>query len=209
MQRDSAADQELVLKKRARRRLVGALALVLLMVTLLPLVLKDRSQEKVKEQVKITLPGDISSPVPVSSETQDVPSDFDSKVIPGETVQDQPDPEASGHDSEAAPGQATTVLSSEQTVRSTHEATQKTEASNSNTGKKFYIQVGVFSELANVKRLQAKLSELGYSSATEKINTPNGQKIRLRTQVFTGRDEAATALEKIKDAGLTGMVVSQ
>ncbi len=49
--------------------------------------------------------------------------------------------------------------------------------------KKFYVQVGVFSDAGNVKRLQAKLGELGYSSVTEKVNTPAGQKIRLKTQV--------------------------
>jgi DedD protein len=74
---------------------------------------------------------------------------------------------------------------------------------------KFYVQIGVFSDAANVKQLQAKLSDLGYKSQTEKINTDKGQKIRLKTQVFGDRNEAAIALENIKDAGLTGMVVSQ
>ena len=71
------------------------------------------------------------------------------------------------------------------------------------------MQVGVFSDAANVKQLQTKLSDLGYKSQTEKISTDKGQKIRLRTQTFADRNEAAIALENIKDAGLTGMVVSQ
>ena len=71
------------------------------------------------------------------------------------------------------------------------------------------MQIGVFSDAANVKQLQAKLSDLGYKSQTEKIDTDKGKKIRLRTQVFGDRNEAAIALENIKDAGLTGMVVSQ
>jgi len=57
--------------------------------------------------------------------------------------------------------------------------------------------------------LQGKLSDLGYKSQTEKIDTEKGKKIRLRTQLFGDRNEAAIALENIKDAGLTGMVVSQ
>ena len=71
------------------------------------------------------------------------------------------------------------------------------------------VQVGVFSDAANVKQLQTKLTGLGYKSKTEKINTDKGQKIRLRTQVFGDRNDAAIALQNIKDAGLTGMVVSQ
>jgi DedD protein len=43
MQREPAGDLELNIKKRARRRLVGAIALVLLMVIVLPMILKDRS----------------------------------------------------------------------------------------------------------------------------------------------------------------------
>ena len=73
----------------------------------------------------------------------------------------------------------------------------------------FYVQVGVFSDESNVKQLQGKLSDLGYKSQTEKIDTEKGKKIRLRTQLFADRNEAAIALENIKDSGLTGMVVSQ
>ena len=71
------------------------------------------------------------------------------------------------------------------------------------------MQIGVFSDEANVKQLQSKLSDLGYKSQTEKIDTAKGKKIRLRTQLFADRNEAAIALQNIKDAGLTGMVVSQ
>lgn len=43
MQKDQV-DQGLSFKKRARRRLVGAIALVLLMVIILPMVLEDREK---------------------------------------------------------------------------------------------------------------------------------------------------------------------
>ena len=49
-----ANDQELALKKRARRRLVGAVALVLLMVIVLPMILKDRAALAPQEAIKIT-----------------------------------------------------------------------------------------------------------------------------------------------------------
>jgi SPOR domain len=72
----------------------------------------------------------------------------------------------------------------------------------------FYIQIGIFSEVDNVKQLQDKLVDLGYKSQSEIINTDRGQKIRLLTQEFNDRNEASIALDKIKEAGLTGMVVS-
>ena len=83
------------------------------------------------------------------------------------------------------------------------------DKSKASTGTKFYVQIGVFSDEGNVKQLQAKLSDLGYQSQTEKIDTAKGKKIRLRTQLLGERNEAAIALQNIKDAGLTGMVVSQ
>ena len=73
----------------------------------------------------------------------------------------------------------------------------------------FYVQIGVFSDIANVKKLQIMLDGIGYKSVTEKMQTATGGKTRLRTSTFEGRNEAAIALENIKDAGLTGMVVSQ
>ena len=205
MQKDPAGDQELNLKKRARRRLVGAIALVLLMVIVLPMLLKDRSASEQKEQITITLPNEA-----VVTE----PSDFDSNIVPTEPANSQsvnalpkvidetkPTTEAKV-DSEAVASDTAAAATAEKEVI-------VKEAPKDVANKKFYVQVGVFSDSANVKQLQTKLSDLGYKSQTEKISTDKGQKIRLRTQVFGDRNEAAIALQNIKDAGLTGMVVSQ
>ena len=193
MQREPAGDLELNLKKRARRRLVGAIALVLLMVIVLPMILKDRAAITPAEKITITLP---------SEQAQNVPSDFDSSIVPAE-------PAKAGIDEtelESVPEKETNIA-----TNADAEAAKpvKKESAKEIASTKFYVQVGVFSDAANVKQLQAKLSDLGYQSQTEKISTDKGQKIRLRTQVFGDRNEAAIALENIKDAGLTGMVVSQ
>jgi len=192
MQRDQS-DQELNFKKRARRRLVGAIALVLLMVIILPMVLKDRAASNPQEKIAITMPSD---PLPAS-----VPSsDFDSNVIPNEPT--NPDDSAPA---EVTPPPAPAEAAAQQPVEKPAEPIQEKPASSH----KFYVQIGVFSDAANVKQLQTKLDGLGYKSHTEKIKTDKGEKIRLKTQTFADRSEAATALESIKQAGLTGMVVSQ
>jgi DedD protein len=49
-------DQELSLKKRARRRLVGAIALVILMIIILPMILEDRTAVTPDTPIKITMP---------------------------------------------------------------------------------------------------------------------------------------------------------
>ena len=207
MQKEKAGDQELNLKKRARRRLVGAIALVLLMIIVLPMILKDRAATNPQEKITISLPGEQQTVMPAA------PSDFDSSIVPAEpsaATQQTPeasepaqpvDPEASVAKTEKpAPDKAPPVK---------EVPSNEVNKTNADVNHKCYVQIGVFSDEANVKQLQSKLSDLGYQSQTEKIDTAKGKKIRLRTQLFADRNEAAIALQNIKDAGLIGMVVSQ
>ena len=202
MQKAPSSDQELNLKKRARRRLVGAIALVLLMVIVLPMILKDRSATQPQDKITITLP---------SEQVQAEASDFDSNIVPTEpsitTLPEvaEPESEAATPDPEASAGK-TLPAAKPDAPTSTPAPIVK---SSTEANRQYHVQIGVFSDAANVKQLQAKLSDLGYKSQTEKIDTDKGKKIRLRTQVFGDRNEAAIALQIIKDAGLTGMVVSQ
>lgn len=219
MQKDSATDIELNLKKKARRRLVGAIAMVILMVILLPILLKDRTAAVSQDDVKISIQHEETA----AAETfaPPVPTDFDSNVVPDEKAPEapaaqvkQPDPVASAPAVAAKPEvvQDDPEAAKPQTLA---KPTKPVEVPKGNTAKdnaakgQFFVQIGVFSEMSNVKQLQSKLSSLGYQSKTEKISTPKGEKIRLRSQVFDSRNEAAIALQNIKEAGLTGMVVSQ
>ena len=71
----------------------------------------------------------------------------------------------------------------------------------------FAVQVGVYSDMANVKQLQEKLKQAGYKSHVETINTPKGDKFRIRAGNFPSRQDAASALTKIQAVGLPGMVI--
>ena len=207
MQKTPSIDQELNLKKRARRRLVGAIALVLLMVIVLPMILKDRSASQPQDKITITLPNE---------QLQAEASDFDSNIVPTEpsitALPEATEPELAAPETEAAipdpeaSASKTLPAAKPEEPKAPPAATVK---SNAEVKHQFHVQIGVFSDPDNVKQLQSKLSDLGYKSQTEKIDTDKGKKIRLRTQVFGDRNEAAIALENIKDAGLTGMVVSQ
>lgn len=203
MQKDSVTDIELNLKKKARRRLVGAIALVLLMIVLLPILLKDRVEVSDQNEVKITIDNQVEQSA-VDKHEMIVPEGFDSNVVPADNETpakplDSPDAE----EKKATVNEAKSVAESKPTTQTVTKA-EKPVSPNA-----YYVQVGVFSDPVNVKQLQAKLTELGYQSKTEKISTAKGEKIRLRTQAFSSRNEAAIALGNIKDAGLTGMVVSQ
>lgn len=213
---DLPNEQSLILKKRARRRLVGAIALVLLMIIILPRILQDRANQTTQESIKITMPAEQSEP-------------FNSAVTPAVTepsVDEQASITEEKTETEIenlAAKQAEAVIKPQiksQTITSTKTESIKSEqarpeskplANPTDSPKKtagFTVQVGVFSDAANVKQLQEKLKKAGFGSYTEKISTPSGQKIRLRAGQFETRQEASDALNTIKSAGLSGMVIS-
>lgn len=232
MQKEANNDQELIFKKRARRRLVGAVALVLLMIIVLPMILKERTFVQPKEEITITLPNEsLSANTTPNSNNDSIitqeksKDDFDSNIDDANQIDNQIPLETLKNDSQAKNNldvndddlQALTdksaALKTDKTTKKTidkknPDLENKVELKPDATSR-FYVQVGVFSDLENVKQLQAKLNDIGYKSQTEKINTDKGIKIRLRTQSFDSRSNAATALENIKEAGLTGMVVSK
>jgi len=244
MQKETAAELELNLKKKARRRLVGAVALVMLMLVVLPFVLQDREAITTEAQVKITIDNEAVR-FPGANKPPAIQRGFDSSIVavessselesdaaakPAEnstetpvksqsgdltTMQSAPDEKASQPKAVAKTDEAATAV-----VPPAHRASANDMASNPNQPRSnlqankdknatFFVQVGIFTDPENVKKLQAKLADLGYQSKTEKINTPKGEKIRLKTQTFSSRNEAANALEGIKQANLPGMVVSQ
>jgi len=246
MATESPNDLELALKKRARRRLVGAIALVLFMVIVLPMVLQDRAALAPQEAIKITMPDDVVSqqapkveanvtPVephveiatanesaisePIKSESAtvneiDKPVQSESaKVVTGEKKAEDKKPvkkaEVTATDTKKSDVKLSEPKAPEVKKPEVKEPEAKTEVKPATTnGETFTIQVGVFSDMANVKQLQARLKQAGLDSHTENITTPKGEKIRLRAGRFNSRQEAAYALTKLQAADLTGMVIS-
>lgn len=222
---DQLNEQEIQFKKRARRRLVGAIALVLLMVTILPMVLDDRAGKTPQQEIAITIPSQdgaefTSKIVPVSPEAP-LPAPPATAAptpvpqpAPAESV--KPDEAASNKDVEVVPSAAPLSNKPADTIIiPTQEAAQKAPVEkkqsepNSSKGNAFSVQIGVFSDPANVKQLQQKLLSQGYKSYTEKVDTAKGEKIRLRAGPFATKETAESALAKIKDSGLSGMVVTK
>lgn len=201
---DLPNEQELILKKRARRRLVGAVALVLLMIIILPRILQDRANLAPQEAIKITMPEQqtdtySSSVVPMVPEGDSAP----------EVAVNPQVAEVANEASEAKIETEKPVVKVEKQVVAKVVEPKVTSANDqSKTTDSFTVQVGVYSDIANVKQLQEKLKQAGYTSRTEKVSTPNGEKIRLRAGKFPSRQEAANALTKIQAAGLSGMVIS-
>ena len=261
---DLPNEQELSLKKRARRRLVGAIVLVLLMLVVLPRILQDRVALVPQEAIKITMTESADhqqlnaasvAGTPVQTPTlPQVDPNLDSATKT--PVPETPTPAGVAEKSDIlksannnADSKNTLALESiAKDAKTTDQKVTEPKATLANglrlpdvsepkvsdlklvdskplvakvvdskiddvktTQKKdgnFSIQVGVYSEVANVKQLQAKLKQTGFSSHTQKITTPKGEKIRLRAGSFVTRQEANAAITKLQKIGLSGMVVS-
>ena len=240
-------EQSLVLKKRARRRLVGAIALVLLMLIILPIILQDRVALNTADSVKITMnesevglpnadtfeltptPDDIVAPIePVVPNTADSSADangaaqknpeISKSVVENDAInlkiaelEKKGDvaiqkPTANSQAATLAEPSAKSAVLPKPVVKET-DAAKKTEPVQNAAG--FTIQIGVYSDAANVAQLQTKLTQAGFTSNTETISTDKGNKIRLRAGSYPTREAANTALTKLQAAGLSGLVMSK
>lgn len=242
------ADAQLPLKKRARRRLVGAIALAVLAAVVLPMVMDQAPQAPVQD-VQIRIPGQEQappfSPKSLAAKPAEVPA---AKAAPAPAVEkpaavasEKPVDKPVEKVAEKAPEKPTSEAAkptaktekkpAEKAVEKPAEKTPEKPVAAKNggdesqraaailagkpaetapaqkaTGGEFVILIGAFSNPANVKQLQTKLSELGLKVYTETLDSPQGKKTRVRAGPFPSRDAADKALEKMKRIGVNGVV---
>jgi DedD protein len=219
---DLPNEQELILKKRARRRLVGAIALVLLMIIILPQVLQDRALLAQQEPIKITMPV-VTYPVsqePLSEEaagdeqrntvaivSDDKVPEFKEPVtepIAIKTPENKPTKDVDNKNQMTA---AIAPQAEKKVAAKVPEASKASSQVVIKPQESFTVQVGVYSDIDNVKRLQEQLKQAGFSTHTEKVKTPKGDSLRLKAGNFNSREDAVAALAKIKAIGLSGIVI--
>lgn len=206
----SIDEQEIQFRKRARRRLVGAIALVLLMVTVLPMVLDDRSANLPQQEIEISIPSQdddefTSSVTPYNPEPETA---VQAETLPETTPQDAlttETPAVAEADAATAAKTPAPVVDNKSTPASKPIPIQSTAKSSSPT---YSVQIGVFSDAANVRQLEGKLKAQGLQPSTEKLQTAQGEKIRLRVGPFASRELAEEAMGKIKAASLSGMIIT-
>jgi DedD protein len=217
MATEQVSEQEIQFRKRARRRLVGAIALVLLVVTVLPMILDDREDRTVQSEIAISIPskdGDFASkvvPLPApapQADAQPVAPVENPQPQPGkqsETVPESAPINAAGLPSEGAKQESAGAASAQEATAAVKSSASEKPAAAAGS---FSVQIGVFSDAANVKQLQDKLAAGGFKYYTEKLSTPTGSKFRLRAGPFASRPDAEQARDALKAMGISGIVVA-
>ena len=216
---DGGKRRSLQLKRRARRRLVGAIALVTFVVIILPLILDKE-------------PGPAGPPLSVQIPNQES-GGFNTRVLPpAPAAPAGPGPEKKA---EIAPAKAevasvkaepplvkaelpavkatTPAAKAEPAEREVAKAPGKAEdlrAKAAPNAQAWVVTVDAFSDKKNVIQLRTKLSAAGVKSYTEPVKTSKGELTRVRAGPFASKEAAEHARAKLDAMGLKpGTVASR
>jgi DedD protein len=175
------SDEELQLKKRARRRLVGAITLVLLVVVFLPMFL-DSEPKPLNQDIAITIPpltGPDSSSQSVTAAPA-VASPARTETVPPVRPVPAPEaaPKAEAPKPEPKPAQQVAV------------------------SQDYVVQLGAFSNAANARALQRKLQENKFKAYTELIKSSGGERTRVRVGPYDSREAAEKARQRMRSLKL-------
>jgi DedD protein len=230
-------DAQTQLKKRARRRLMGAVAFAALAAVVLPMVMDEEPKQQMQD-VQIRIPGQDQPPLaavapafadkPAASDRLEVapakelaaPRQVDTQPpkaaesTPAKSAERTPEKSLEkkaekSERAEKAPDRAA-KQSAEEAQRAAAILTGKAaEVAVAAHGTQHLILIGAFSNAANVKQLEAKIAELGIKTFAEPLDSPEGKKTRLRAGPFASRDAADKALDRMKRIGINGVVAAK
>ncbi|MDO8437206.1 MAG: SPOR domain-containing protein [Nitrosomonadaceae bacterium] len=205
----TVSEEEIQLRKRARRRLVGAVALVIVAVVILPMVL-DSEPKQGSQEIDIHIPAENSA------------GEFTPKIIPeaeAPAIAVVEEPESVVQQAEQTEqAKSQTLPQPAQTVRKSIEkpVENKSDSKTESRVEKpivatgtFVVQLGAFSDPVKARQQQQNLTSNGISTYTENLNTDKGEVIRVRIGPFPARGEADEMRERLKKLGLDSVVTAR
>jgi len=201
------SEEEILFRRRARRRLVGAVVLVVAVVAIVPMILPESKPQQDTQQIEIRIPAQDGSgytskitPVPESPQTAaNVPAAPTAEQgPPSVTAAPSPAPEPVKA-VEAKPATLPVIQASKPETKPADAAKPTPIAKPAAAAKQaYYVQYGAFSESKNAKQRQAELKAKGINTFTEVVKTAAGDKIRVRSGPYGSRDDAEKIRTKVK-----------
>jgi DedD protein len=192
--RTPVSDEEIQLRKRARRRLVGAIALVVLVVAAVPMVLDGEPKARTG-QIEVQIP-----PIPTSPD-----GDADAAPAPAPnpgpaTPSSQPPEPASAAAERApqpqpAPPQAVPPPPAAAGAPAAAPAAPAAKPASASARDSYVVQLIATASPAKARELRQKLERQKFPAYTEK--TPDGGKTRVRVGPFDTREAAEQARQRL------------
>jgi DedD protein len=204
-------DELLPEKKRARRRLIGALTIVLVMVIGLPMIL-DSEPKPVNKNIAIQIPAvqeDDSSSDSIDSATDDVQDEAsaikESSNAPAASAPKQPEQASTPVASAQPPAKPSTGKQNDDAARALAILNDSADSSKaSNKSQRIVVQVGAFSSQEKVTELRKKLKSAGIDSYTQQV----GDKIRVRIGPFTDKAQAEEKKTQLQKLGISAKLIT-
>ncbi len=202
-------EQDLLLRKRARRRLVGSVVLVIIAIVVLPMILERAPKQEGKE-IEIIIP---SENLPDESSTVVAPEDS----IPG--TESNTSKEVITEAEQITEKKSDLLIKPAQKKKEQAGRAAGSEGDPENRHKnkkpivtigKFVVQLGAFSDSTKAKHQQRSLTSNGIKKAyTETTKNKNTEVTRVRIGPFSTREAAEKEQKKLRKLGINGVVMSK
>ena len=202
-------------KQRARRRLIGATALVLAAIIGLPMIFDADPNKPLADDVETQIPDKIA-PAPESLKPQPVPQSVTQKVVESPAPEQPPVPPKPASEIKTASGPVKTLKpNAEASDKPAREKTAERKgpaegdkSQGKEKARKYLLQVAAVNSKSKADDLKGRLKESGIKAYSEKISTKDGDRFRVRVGPFASREEAEKMQARVKKMGLNGSVQS-
>lgn len=207
-------EDELNLRRKARRRLVGAIALTLAVVVILPMAL-DSEPNLGGQDIDLRIPAPDHAgkfaPAVTASEVAGVPPIAASAVAVAPVSSDVPAVKKNETANQVTvPGKQPVAAANpkmeapEKVQPATGKIPEPRGASKPASVDGFVVQVGAYSNAGTAKQELNKLKKWGFKAYTEKA----GEKVRVRVGPYAERERAEKVLQLLEKRGLHPVVMS-
>ena len=204
-------DAALDLRRRARRRLIGAIALVLALVIVPPWIM-DFEPRPVTTDLKVEIPPQdtnrLKPPAAVGKapEVAAAPVKPDAPPVAAAKPPSPPVPEKPKAEAPTPAAKADVVARAAPAAKGAD--AMRAEAILNAEG--FVVQLGVFADRENAKKLEARLAKAGVTHYTESVAAAGGEQTRVRAGPYPTREAAEQIREQLKGIGLApGPVIAR
>jgi len=210
------------MRRRARHRLIGASVLVVLGVIGFPLLF-DTQPRPVSVDIAVDIPDRATAKPLVDTSKQKPLSaaaglDAKEEVVPDAKPEPKTETKAAEAKAEVKPEVAVAAAAAVAAVAPKTEAkpepakaetkSETKPADTKDTGARFVVQAGTFSDEAKLREARSKLEKAGISTYTQVIEGKDGRRVRVRVGPFTNRDDADKVARKIKQLSLQPQVLT-
>jgi DedD protein len=197
MAKPTITDEELNLKRHARRRLIGAMVLVLAVVVILPMIFDGEPSPGTPNEIELRIPQRETLP-PLAPQPASEPVASVAVSEPGEQPQSAPAavPVAASAVTPPAMPEVNSKAERPAPVVASKPADKQAAKPAAKTG--WVVQVGAYSNHDKAKNMAARLSKEGFRVYTEQV----GNMVRVRVGSYPTREAADKIRLKLEKLGL-------